>query len=187
VPTRDYLCVTTDTEAPQDPDTAYANAVAEYGAALGRLVRVYEIDPSRRGDLEQDIHFALWRSLALFDGRCSLRTWVYRVAHNTAASYVVRQRRLRLREPIGLEELEARTGPGFDEGAVDEAVARERLTDLVARLPPIDRQVIVLYLEGLSAAEIGEVTGLRPGHVSTKVHRIKRVLAQKCQRGDQGE
>jgi DNA-directed RNA polymerase specialized sigma24 family protein len=33
----------------------------------------------------QEIRIALWRSFANFDGRCSLRTWVYRVAHNTAA------------------------------------------------------------------------------------------------------
>jgi DNA-directed RNA polymerase specialized sigma24 family protein len=47
------------------------------------LVRGYEADPGRRQDLLQDIHIALWRSFAVFDERCSLRTWVYRVAHIT--------------------------------------------------------------------------------------------------------
>src|SRR5262245_7608505 len=76
-----------------DADTRYEEAAATHGAALERLARAYESDPDRRRDLLQDIHLALWRSLAGFDGRCSLRTWVYRVAHNTATSQVIRRRR----------------------------------------------------------------------------------------------
>jgi RNA polymerase sigma-70 factor (ECF subfamily) len=49
------------------------------------LARVYKAQAEARRDLVQDIHVALWRNLAVFDGRCSLRTRVYRVAHNTAA------------------------------------------------------------------------------------------------------
>ncbi len=65
-------------------------AAAEFGPALDRLARGYEADADLRRDLRQDIHTELWRSLARFDGRCSLRTWVYRVAHNTAASHVLK-------------------------------------------------------------------------------------------------
>ncbi len=51
-------------------DEAYRAAAAEFGPALERLARGYEAEPDRRRDLLQDIHFALWRSFALFDGRC---------------------------------------------------------------------------------------------------------------------
>ena len=64
----------------------YADAVAAYGSALGRLSRGYEVDGERRRDLLQDIHLALWQSLDRFDARCSLRTWTYRVAHTQARS-----------------------------------------------------------------------------------------------------
>ena len=70
----------------------YAEAARTFGAALERLAAAYERDPEARRDLLQEIHVALWRSLARYDGRCSLRTWVYRVAHNTAISRVVRPR-----------------------------------------------------------------------------------------------
>src|SRR6476659_7759932 len=83
----------------------YATAVAEYGRALDRLAAGYEADPEKRLDLRQDIHLQLWRSFELFDGRCSLRTWTFRVAHNTAVSYVNRERRSNTRL-IGLEEIE---------------------------------------------------------------------------------
>jgi DNA-directed RNA polymerase specialized sigma24 family protein len=56
-------------------DALYEQAAREFGGALQRLGRAYEADPDRRQDLLQDIHIALWRSFATFDGRCSLRTW----------------------------------------------------------------------------------------------------------------
>ena len=49
----------------------------------------------------------MWSSLDGFAGKCWLRTWVYRVAHNVAASHVVRQRRLRSQTLVDLEDVEA--------------------------------------------------------------------------------
>jgi RNA polymerase sigma-70 factor, ECF subfamily len=75
-------------------DERYVRTATEFGAALERLARAYEVDPELRRDLLQDIHIALWQSLARFDGRCSERTWVYRVAHNIGASHVRRRHRI---------------------------------------------------------------------------------------------
>src|SRR6185503_3401712 len=74
-------------------------------SALERLSRAYEADPDKRRDLLQEIHFALWRSFEGFQARCSIRTWVFRVAHNTAAKHVV-QKRSNSRNLVSLEELE---------------------------------------------------------------------------------
>ena len=87
-------------------DDLYERAAAEHGAALGRLVRGYEADPEKRRELLQEIHLVLWRSFERFQARCSLRTWVYRVAHNTAASWVNRQRLERPHMLRSLEELD---------------------------------------------------------------------------------
>ena len=70
----------------------YEEAIVMYGAALERLARAYEADADRRLDLLQEVHIALWRSRAGFDERCSLRTWGYRAAHNTATSQALRRR-----------------------------------------------------------------------------------------------
>ena len=61
----------------------------------------------------------------------------------------------------------------------------ERLLATIHRLPPADRQVMLLYLEDLSAAEIGEVTGLSANAVAVRIHRIKALLARKF--GAQGD
>ncbi len=60
-------------------------------------------------------------------------------------------------------------------------LAMERLFVLIRKLKPLDRQVIVLYLEGMDAGSIGEISGLSPGNVATKIHRIKSVLTQRFQ------
>ncbi len=70
-------------------DGLYRVAVEQFAAGMARLVMAYEADPEKRRDLSQNIHFPLWRSFARYDARCSLRTWVYRVAHHVGASYVL--------------------------------------------------------------------------------------------------
>lgn len=153
----------------------YEQAAQAHGAALDRLARAYEFDPDARGDLLQEIHLQLWRSFARFDSRCSLRTWVYRVAHNVATSHVVRQRRLRDRL-VSVEAMETMPDTHQAERAASQAEALTRLSDLIQRLKPLDRQIIVSYLEGLDAAATAEITGLSSANVAVKVHRIKAIL-----------
>jgi RNA polymerase sigma-70 factor (ECF subfamily) len=156
-------------------DSLYEQAADTYGSSLDRLARAYELDTEARRDLLQDIHLHLWRSFAYFDLRCSLRTWVYRVAHNVATGHVIRQRRIRNRL-VSIENVE--TMPGSDQGelAASQTEALERVSKLIQRLKPLDRQIIVSYLEGMDASSIGEITGLSPANIAMKVHRIKNVL-----------
>lgn len=158
-------------------DALFARAMADYGPALERLARGYEADTDLRRDLSQEIQVALWRSLAGFAGRCSLRTWVYRVAHNVAASHALAGRRRSVETLVDLEGLEGLAAATDTERAVGEQQALARLMTLIQRLKPVDRQVVLLWLEDLDAAGIGEVTGLTPGAVTTKLHRAKAALA----------
>ena len=161
----------------------YEEAVAAHGAALRRLARSYEMDPDKQRDLLQEVHLALWRSFAAFEGSCSLRTWVYRVAHNVGASHVRRQRRDRGRRLVGLEDAEATLASTHGEADVERGHALDLVYALIHRLKALDRQIILLYLEGVDAAGIAEVTGISPGNAATRVHRIKRILAQQYQSG----
>ena len=166
-------------------DGLYQEAAAAYGPALARLARAYEADAEIRRDLLQKIHIALWRSFAGFDARCSLRTWVYRVAHNAATSHVIRQRRMNSRTLVSLEEVDAVPSNNESELAADQRRALDRLLSLVQRLKPLDRQVILSYLEGMDAASIAEITGISPGNVATRIHRIKNILARQFHQGGQ--
>ena len=168
----------------ESQDELYQKAAQEYGESLARMVCAYEADPEVRRELSQEIHLALWRSLAKFNGRCSLRTWTYRVAHNVAASHVVRQARgKRVGTFLTLEEAEAQAGVEDVEHSTDRAQALSRLFALIQQFDPLDRQVILAHLEDLDAESIAEITGLSAANVWSKIHRTKSVLARQFHRG----
>ena len=168
-------------------DDLYQQTSAEFGAALERLAYAYEGDAERRRDLLQEIHLQLWRSFEKFNGRCSLRTWIYRVAHNVATSHVIRQTRRKRNAPafLTLEEAEAQAGRDNVEISADRNLARAHLLALIQRLDFVDRQVILAYLEDLDAASIAEITGLSTANVWTRIHRIKSVLTRQFHAGGQ--
>jgi RNA polymerase sigma-70 factor (ECF subfamily) len=137
----------------------------------------YEANAASRQDLLQEIHVALWQSLSTFDHRCSLKTWVYRVAHNTAATHI---RRAVRHNWTTLED----AGPRPTSHDPDRPIEFERIMTLVHRLEPLDRQVMLLYLEGQNAAEIAEITGVSAANAATKIHRIKAALTRHYHEGE---
>ncbi len=156
----------------------YHEAVDAHGAALERLARAYERDADKRRDLLQEIHLALWRSFVGFDGRCSLRTWTYRVAHNVSTTFAIWHQRVNAKELVSIEALDALPDVADTEQIVDQRLMIERVHALLGRLQAPDRQLMLLYLEELDAASIGEVTGLSSANVATKIHRLKKLLSE---------
>lgn len=162
----------------------FDDIVRDHGAALGRLAAATEADPERRRDLGQEMLLAVWRALPAFEGRSSLRTFVFQVAHNVAATAVVRGKRDRISRAVPIEELEveASAHPSAGHDAREEL---RRIHELLDKVVPIDRQVLLLHLEGMSAAEIGEITGLSAANVATKVSRLRAALRRRLTTEDE--
>jgi RNA polymerase sigma-70 factor, ECF subfamily len=180
-----------NTEIPTSPDEApgaahevlFERIAEEYAAPLARLARAHEADAALQKDLLQEIHIAIWRSLPAFAGRCSVRTWVYRVAHNAAATHVLRRKRV-ARNLVSLDDLDIASEARGLEAEVGDAQVITRLHALVQRLKPLDRQVFVLYLEGLCVDDIAEIAGLSHTNTGTKLHRIRALLARQLRNGE---
>lgn len=157
----------------------YTQAGEQFAPALARLARAMERDAEKARDLEQDMHAALWSSLARFEGQCALKTWVYRVAHNVAADHVAKAIRGPKRVPLdAIEELPSPANPEMETG---QSLVLGQVRALISRLPFPDSQVMLLWLEGERTKEIAEVTGLSPSAVGVRVHRLKRLLADHFQ------
>jgi RNA polymerase sigma-70 factor (ECF subfamily) len=161
---------------PPKRDELYAKASREFGRALDRLAAGYEADSEKRHDLRQEIHLQLWRSFEVFDGRCSLKTWTFRVAHNTAISYVNRERRENV-ALVGLEEIERTASAEQRAPDIDQQRSLQQLSGFIRLLKPLDRQIMISYLEEMDAATIAEITGLSPANIRMKIHRIKNILS----------
>jgi RNA polymerase sigma-70 factor (ECF subfamily) len=113
-----------------------------------------------------------------------VRTWVYRVAHNVAASHVARRKRAAKEEFVTLDNLLEIADGANTERDTSERQDLARLLALIERLKSPDREVMLLYLEDLEAAEIGEIAGLSAGAVATRIHRIKALLKRDFHVGD---
>lgn len=156
----------------------YQQAVQDYGPDIARFTAGYERDPARRRELLQEVHLALWQSLAQYKADCSLRTWVYRVAHNVGVSHVQRSLRHAERHSMTLEEIDSLPSESAEISLTERRLDLQKVMALIHRLAALDRQVMLLYLEDMDAAGIAEITGLSARNVATKVHRLKNVLAQ---------
>ena len=95
------------------------------------------------------------------------RTWLYRIAHNVALTWQGRHRRRHLHEAPLIEDVDAST---------DMDLRRLALKRAIAQMNPVDRSVTVLWLEGLSAAEIEQVTGIKASTVAVRLSRIRKQL-----------
>ncbi len=165
-------------------DRLYRRVAAEMAQPLGRLAAGFEADPQLREDLLQDMHLRIWRSLEGFDPSGDVRAWAWRVAHNTAADHVakaVRRKPTQLSETGEIDGVESRPGPAEVTEARDRA---GRLMAAIRALPPADRHVILLYLEGETPKSIAALTGLTPGAVSVRIHRIRAVLTRGMTAGE---
>ncbi|MDE2225421.1 MAG: sigma-70 family RNA polymerase sigma factor [Xanthomonadaceae bacterium] len=152
----------------------------EHQRIVFKVSRAYARDAHERDDLVQDIAVQLWRSFAAFDpGRAKFSTWMYRVALNVAISHVrsMRHPGAPPLEPLDGAHLEtvASTGASHDEAMLrDERIAG--LHTFIARLDPLNRALVLLYLEDRSYAEIADVLGISETNVATKLNRIKNKL-----------
>lgn len=102
---------------------------------------------------------------------------MYRIAHHVASSHVIRERRT-FSSLVTLEEIDRFPDEAEGLEAANQRLNLDRLSAMLRRLKPLDRQVIVCYLEDMDGASIAEITGLSTGNVAIRVHRIKSVLAK---------
>jgi RNA polymerase sigma factor (sigma-70 family) len=153
-------------------DRGFERVVREYGPALARLAAGYVADPADRDDLLQEILVALWRALPGFRGESSERTFVFRVAHNRAITFVSRRRR-----HAPLEDAGPLADPRpLPDAALARAQSHERVAAAVRRLPEPQRQTVMLHLEGLSHEEIAEVQGTTTNNVAVRLTRARHAL-----------
>jgi RNA polymerase sigma-70 factor (ECF subfamily) len=166
------------TAHPPDDESRFAAWLTEHGAIPRKLSRAYTFESADADELHQEMLVQLWRSLPRFRGQSQASTWIYRVCLNTALAGRRERRRREARiapavqPPADAPSPEASPADAHERG--DRLAA---LMDAVRALPPAERSLVVLALDGLGHREIGEITGLTENHVGVALLRARRKLA----------
>lgn len=125
-------------------------------------------------ELLQDTLVATWRSAGSFEGRSSVLTWLFGIAHRQAHN-TLRQRKLSLVDVSELEGLSA-TEPEPEEFTLA-SIARDELVEAFKQLAPIHREVLVLVLvEELSYEEAADALRVPVGTIKSRLWNAKRML-----------
>jgi RNA polymerase sigma factor (sigma-70 family) len=160
----------------------FQTLVDEHKKILYKVCNSYCRDRDARDDLAQEIIIQLWRSFDRFDERYRFSTWMYRIALNVAISFY-RRENTRTRYLISDEEhlLEA-----IDEKENQPDDIR-LLYEFIEGLDPLNKALVLLYLDGNNYQEIADVLGISETNAATKINRLKNKLKQELSGATQAQ
>jgi RNA polymerase sigma-70 factor (ECF subfamily) len=156
-------------------DERATRILRENARPLERIIASYSRSEADRADLRQDVALALWSALPTFRGDCSERTFLLRVAHNRALTFIAKRG-----EPT--EEIDDHADRVVATTGKNPAIAYERkerasaLLAAVRALPVPHRQVMTLLLEGLSHREIAAVLGTTENNIGVRANRARAAV-----------
>lgn len=136
-----------------------------------KVAAVYARGEEDRHDLAQEIALQVWRSFDSYDGERRFSTWMYRVALNVGLSHARREREKG--QPLDADLIDSLPG-GIPIDEPDERLVQ--LARAIEMLAPLDRALMLLYLDELSHAEIAAVLGISESNVGTRIARLKQRL-----------
>lgn len=145
----------------------FERVVTEYKSTIYSVCYMFADNNMLTNDLFQEVLINLWMGFEKFRGDSSLRTWVYRVSMNTCISY----RRKKKVKSVALE-----MSSDIIDGISSESNQTQQLHQRIQKLEPIDRAIVLLWLENLPYDEIGAIVGIPTRHIGVRLVRIKEKL-----------
>lgn len=159
----------------QDGDRkAFGTLVERHHARIVATLVKMTGDADLALDLAQDAFVRAWQRLSTFERRSRFSTWLYRIAVRIAYDEI--DRRKRFAEDVEPATSEPDPAPGPDE-RVEASIAADALRERIARLPDLQRAVVVLRAwDGLPYKEIAEICGTTETSARVSFHHAVRRL-----------
>ncbi|MCM1450405.1 MAG: sigma-70 family RNA polymerase sigma factor [Clostridiales bacterium] len=142
--------------------------LSEYSSLVAKVCYMYGSDDEHRKDLYQECMANVWLGLRNFRGDSKLSTWLYRACINTC---ITCYRRNKNKDTVPIDSVGVL--PADDSSRPDDLREMYRL---ISCLSPVDRALIMMWLDEKSYDEISEVTGMPRNTVASKLRRIKAHL-----------
>ena len=159
-----------------DEEEIFLQQVEQHRGILHKVAASYSNTRADRHDLTQEILLQLWKAYPRYAADRAFSTWMYRIALNVAISFLRRSTRP-IRQTVPLEEID-REIPDETAGPAepDERVAL--LQHIITTLDPLNRALLLLYLDDHSYRDIAGILGITETNVATKLSRLKERLRQ---------
>lgn len=161
-------------ESPPKTNKEFASFIKEHSRIINKVCWVYSTPKVPYEDLRQEILTNLWLGLEQFMGTSKLSTWVYRVSVNSALM-AIRNYKPKV-ETLPFEISVSDISSEVDDSRTEQLVV---LHELINQLLPIEKAIILLWLDEYSYEEIADIIGIERNNVATKLHRIKNKLISK--------
>lgn len=171
-----------------DPEQAIESIMETYGDEIKRLVYTYMKNSADTDDVTQEIFVTIYQKIQTFQGKSSLRSWIYTIAINKCKDYLRswQARNKRLREKLIQSSYTTRANETNPE---DETISKSESNQLfhhVMNLPIKYREVIILfYFKELSTKEIADMLHVKEATIRTRLKRSREKL-KKCLSDDKG-
>lgn len=155
-------------------ETAFLKLVNQHKGILYKASRIYADSIEDREDLQQEILIQLWKSYQNFKGNSEFSTWMYRVAINTAITYLKKEKQR--------SSNHTDTPHHFEVQQEDYNPAKDKQLEVfylaVQELNALEKAVIFYFMEGMSHKDIGNNLGLSEGNARVKLNRTKEKIQQ---------
>ena len=157
-----------------DKEKNFISLIEKNKGIILKIIRIYQVNAADQLDLSQEIIYQLWKSYPSFQKNSSFSTWMYRVAINTALTFMKQTiRRKNLNKSIVINELEE---PVFADELQSRPDELSMFYNAVQELNEIEKAIIFYYLEELNHKEIGKNLGISEENARVKLHRTKEKL-----------
>jgi len=153
----------------KDKELEFNRIVKANKAAIFTVCYLFSKDQDEVSDLFQETLINLWRGFDGFQGKCDVKTWIWRVSLNTCLTFERKKKRRMDTLPLTMD-INLFTDTDDDTRQVQMLYRR------INKLGMLDRAIILLWLENMSYEEIGEIIGISTKNVSVKLVRIKEQL-----------
>jgi RNA polymerase sigma-70 factor (ECF subfamily) len=155
----------------------------EHARYVIRALRHLGISEADVEDVAQEVFVTVHRKLPQFEGRSSIRTWLYAICLRTASDH--RRRAYNVRErPTEAPPLDTGERTGAEPDARVES--RAFVLQLLEQLDEDKRTVVVLYeVEGLSMREVAEAIGCPLQTAYSRLHAARELLLAAWQRSEE--
>ena len=161
-------------------ERAFTALLQRYEGKIYRLCCALLRDRMQAEDAAQESLVRIWKSLAGYDGRASLSSWIYAITRNRCLTALER-RKVMDSLSDDATETEVAALASADDGSPDDRT--EQLRELVESLPErLRRTVVLYYFEERSTSEVAAMLGCPEGTVKTHLHRARAALASELER-----